>query len=78
MTLMHYLCKVLASKGSDLLDFHKDLGSLESASKSFDFPVDSDTIEVAGGGNVSCQPLLDPKLLHLTICLILKCMLMSF
>ncbi|KAG2310041.1 hypothetical protein Bca52824_021598 [Brassica carinata] len=33
MTLMHYLCKVLASKGSDLLDFHKDLGSLESASK---------------------------------------------
>ncbi|KAL0709154.1 hypothetical protein Bca4012_016132 [Brassica carinata] len=33
MTLMHYLCKVLASKGSDLLDFPKDLESLESASK---------------------------------------------
>ncbi|CAE6090280.1 unnamed protein product [Arabidopsis arenosa] len=33
MTLMHYLCKVLASKASDLLDFHKDLESLESASK---------------------------------------------
>ncbi|XP_010491393.2 PREDICTED: formin-like protein 20 isoform X2 [Camelina sativa] len=33
MTLMHYLCKVLASKASVLLDFHKDLESLESASK---------------------------------------------
>nr|VDC85581.1 unnamed protein product [Brassica oleracea] len=33
MTLMHYLCKVLASQGSDLLDFPKDLESLESASK---------------------------------------------
>ncbi|CAD5331107.1 unnamed protein product [Arabidopsis thaliana] len=33
MTLMHYLCKVLASKASDLLDFHKDLENLESASK---------------------------------------------
>jgi len=30
MTLMHYLCKVLASKAADLLDFHKDLQSLES------------------------------------------------
>ncbi|KAG2262896.1 hypothetical protein Bca52824_069975 [Brassica carinata] len=33
MTLMHYLCKVIASKASDLLDFHKDLESLETASK---------------------------------------------
>ncbi|CAH2073643.1 unnamed protein product [Thlaspi arvense] len=33
MTLMHYLCKVLASKASHLLDFYKDLESLESASK---------------------------------------------
>ncbi|KAG2262891.1 hypothetical protein Bca4012_012560 [Brassica carinata] len=33
MTLMRYLCKVLASKASHLLDFHKDLQSLESASK---------------------------------------------
>ncbi|KAJ4883246.1 Formin-like protein [Raphanus sativus] len=33
MTLMHYLCKVLASKASYLLDFHKDLESLESALK---------------------------------------------
>nr|VDD34327.1 unnamed protein product [Brassica oleracea] len=32
-TLMHYLCKVIATKASDLLDFHKDLESLESASK---------------------------------------------
>ncbi|MFS7999796.1 putative formin, FH2 domain-containing protein [Helianthus anomalus] len=33
MTLMHYLCKVLASKSPELLDFHVDLVSLESASK---------------------------------------------
>ncbi|ESQ40712.1 hypothetical protein EUTSA_v100160940mg, partial [Eutrema salsugineum] len=33
MTLLHYLCKVLASKASDLLDFHKDLESLELLSK---------------------------------------------
>ncbi|ONK75856.1 uncharacterized protein A4U43_C03F21270 [Asparagus officinalis] len=33
MTLMHYLCKVLASKSSDLLDFHEELTSLEAASK---------------------------------------------
>ncbi|KAL9992242.1 putative formin, FH2 domain-containing protein [Helianthus debilis subsp. tardiflorus] len=33
MTLMHYLCKVLASKSAELLDFHVDLVSLESASK---------------------------------------------
>lgn len=33
MTLMHYLCKVLASKSSSLLDFHEDLVSLEVASK---------------------------------------------
>ncbi|OVA08825.1 Tensin phosphatase [Macleaya cordata] len=33
MTLMHYLCKVLASKSPALLDFHGDLVSLESASK---------------------------------------------
>ncbi|XP_033138438.1 formin-like protein 20 isoform X1 [Brassica rapa] len=32
-TLMHYLCKVIATKASDLLDFHKDLESLETASK---------------------------------------------
>ncbi|KAF3502195.1 hypothetical protein F2Q69_00045284 [Brassica cretica] len=32
-TLMHYLCKVIATKASDLLDFHKDIESLESASK---------------------------------------------
>lgn len=33
MTLMHYLCKVLADKLPDLLDFSKDLLSLEPASK---------------------------------------------
>nr|CAD1841301.1 unnamed protein product [Ananas comosus var. bracteatus] len=33
MTLMHYLCKVLAEKSPHLLDFHEDLVSLESASK---------------------------------------------
>ncbi|XP_024637089.1 formin-like protein 20 isoform X2 [Medicago truncatula] len=33
MTLMHYLCKVLAERSPGLLDFHKDLGSLEGASK---------------------------------------------
>ncbi|KAL7586807.1 hypothetical protein Lser_V15G37978 [Lactuca serriola] len=33
MTLMHYLCKVLADKLPELLDFSKDLGSLEPASK---------------------------------------------
>ncbi|XP_020102865.1 formin-like protein 6 isoform X3 [Ananas comosus] len=33
MTLMHYLCKVLADKLPELLDFPKDLVSLEVASK---------------------------------------------
>ncbi|XP_075505050.1 formin-like protein 20 [Primulina tabacum] len=33
MTLMHYLCKVLASKSPSLLDFHEDLVSMEAASK---------------------------------------------
>eukprot|EP00257_Ricinus_communis_P023242 XP_015583170.1 formin-like protein 18 [Ricinus communis] len=33
ITLMHYLCKVLADKLPELLDFSKDLASLESASK---------------------------------------------
>ncbi|KAF7134492.1 hypothetical protein RHSIM_Rhsim08G0150800 [Rhododendron simsii] len=33
MTLMHYLCKVLASKSPALLDFHEDVTSLEAASK---------------------------------------------
>lgn len=33
MTLMHYLCKVLAAKSPDLLDFHKDLVSLEAGTK---------------------------------------------
>ncbi|XP_059635570.1 formin-like protein 13 isoform X2 [Cornus florida] len=33
MTLMHYLCKVLADKLPELLDFSKDLPSLEPASK---------------------------------------------
>ncbi|XP_076920630.1 formin-like protein 17 [Bidens hawaiensis] len=33
MTLMHYLCKVLADKLPELLDFSKDLCSLEPASK---------------------------------------------
>ncbi|XP_022933734.1 formin-like protein 20 isoform X3 [Cucurbita moschata] len=33
MTLMHYLCKVLASKTPALLKFHLDLGSLEAATK---------------------------------------------
>ncbi|XP_068476056.1 formin-like protein 18 isoform X5 [Phaseolus vulgaris] len=33
MTLMHYLCKVLSKKLGELLDFHKDLLSLEAASK---------------------------------------------
>ncbi|XP_054821091.1 formin-like protein 20 isoform X2 [Prosopis cineraria] len=33
MTLMHYLCKVLAEKSPALLDFHLDLVSMEVASK---------------------------------------------
>ncbi|GJV75961.1 formin-like protein 20 [Tanacetum coccineum] len=33
MTLMHYLCKVLAAKSPALLDFHVDLVSLEAATK---------------------------------------------
>ncbi|KAF9616598.1 hypothetical protein IFM89_030650 [Coptis chinensis] len=33
MTLMHYLCKVLADKLPELLDFQKDLVSLEAATK---------------------------------------------
>ncbi|VFQ61312.1 unnamed protein product [Cuscuta campestris] len=33
MTLMHYLCKVLADKLPEVLDFSKDLSSLEPASK---------------------------------------------
>ncbi|XP_051116004.1 formin-like protein 20 isoform X3 [Andrographis paniculata] len=33
MTLMHYLCKVLALKAPHLLEFHRDLVSLELASK---------------------------------------------
>ncbi|KAL9339538.1 hypothetical protein Peur_068553 [Populus x canadensis] len=33
MTLMHYLCKVLADKLPELLDFSKDLACLEPASK---------------------------------------------
>lgn len=33
MTLMHYLCKVLAAKSSQLLDFYMDLVSLEATSK---------------------------------------------
>ncbi|KAF6158661.1 hypothetical protein GIB67_040175 [Kingdonia uniflora] len=33
MTLMHYLCKVLAEQMPEVLDFDKDLAHLESASK---------------------------------------------
>ncbi|GMI72192.1 hypothetical protein HRI_000888500 [Hibiscus trionum] len=33
MTLMHYLCKVLANKTPDLLEFHRDFVSLEAATK---------------------------------------------
>ncbi|KAJ1438910.1 Tensin-type phosphatase domain [Sesbania bispinosa] len=33
MTLMHYLCKVLAERSPGLLDFHQDLVSLEAATK---------------------------------------------
>ncbi|XP_060210118.1 formin-like protein 18 isoform X1 [Lycium barbarum] len=33
MTLMHYLCKILADKMPELLDFSKDLSSLEPAVK---------------------------------------------
>ncbi|KAF5933995.1 hypothetical protein HYC85_030166 [Camellia sinensis] len=33
MTLMHYLCKVLAAKSPAQLGFHQDLVSLEAASK---------------------------------------------
>jgi formin 2 len=33
MTLMHYLCKVLASKAPHLLDFYEDLQGLESVSE---------------------------------------------
>ncbi|KAF5807257.1 putative formin, FH2 domain-containing protein [Helianthus annuus] len=33
LTFMHYLCKLLANKSPDLLDFHEDLVSLEAATK---------------------------------------------
>lgn len=33
ITLMHYLCKVISEKLPDLLDFDKDVGHLEAASK---------------------------------------------
>ncbi|KAK2985998.1 hypothetical protein RJ640_026388 [Escallonia rubra] len=33
LTLMHYLCKVLAEKFPELLDFTKDLTSLEASTK---------------------------------------------
>ncbi|KOM33301.1 hypothetical protein LR48_Vigan01g285700 [Vigna angularis] len=33
MTLMHYLCKVIAEKSPKLLDFHLDLVSLEDSTK---------------------------------------------
>ncbi|XLT76052.1 hypothetical protein HN873_032326 [Arachis hypogaea] len=33
MTLMHYLCKVLADRSPGLLDFHLDLVSLEATTK---------------------------------------------
>ncbi|CAK9146645.1 unnamed protein product [Ilex paraguariensis] len=33
LTLMHYLCKVLAEKLPELLDFQKDLASLEASTK---------------------------------------------
>ncbi|CAH1428330.1 unnamed protein product [Lactuca virosa] len=33
MTLMHYLCKKIASKSPSLLDFHEDLVSLEAATE---------------------------------------------
>ncbi|KAG9456599.1 hypothetical protein H6P81_001107 [Aristolochia fimbriata] len=33
MTLMHYLCKLIAEQQSSLLDFHKELVHLEAASK---------------------------------------------
>ncbi|KAL7605975.1 hypothetical protein Lser_V15G18424 [Lactuca serriola] len=33
ITLMHYICKVLASKSPSLIEFHLDLVSLESANK---------------------------------------------
>ncbi|KAL9227811.1 hypothetical protein vseg_003460 [Gypsophila vaccaria] len=33
MTLMHYLCKLVAEKLLELLDFDKDLAHLEAASK---------------------------------------------
>ncbi|KAE8688465.1 Detected protein of unknown function [Hibiscus syriacus] len=33
MTLMHYLCKVLSQKLPELIDFPKDLATLESATK---------------------------------------------
>ncbi|XLT28871.1 hypothetical protein HN873_060163 [Arachis hypogaea] len=33
MTLMHYLCKVLADRSPGLLDFHLDLVSMEAVTK---------------------------------------------
>lgn len=33
LTLMHYLCKVLAEKLPEVLDFQRDLGNLEAATK---------------------------------------------
>jgi hypothetical protein len=39
MTLMHYLCKILAEKIPEVLDFTKELSSLEPATKVLHFHI---------------------------------------
>ncbi|BFG30785.1 hypothetical protein CerSpe_170580 [Prunus speciosa] len=46
MTLMHYLCKLIAEKMPELLDFNKDLVHLEAASKVLKHFLDTAEAEV--------------------------------
>nr|GEU86394.1 hypothetical protein [Tanacetum cinerariifolium] len=55
MTLMHYLCKVLAEKLPELLDFSKELGSLEAASKIQLKAVAEDTQMITKGLDIVIQ-----------------------
>ncbi|GKD17913.1 formin-like protein 6, partial [Tanacetum coccineum] len=55
MTLMHYLCKVLAEKLPELLDFSKELGSLEAASKIQLKAVAEDTQMITRGLDIVIQ-----------------------
>ncbi|XP_033138435.1 formin-like protein 20 isoform X2 [Brassica rapa] len=54
---MQHLCKDLASRESDLMDFHKDLESLESASKIQLKSLDEDMQAIIKGLNILNQEL---------------------